>query len=86
MVISESELKSTPEAARVLGIHHITLQRYVLAKKVPAPRVRKLGGVRVRLWSTEDIENVRNVLPKIRNGRKHRKKGSRKKAKTNKKA
>jgi hypothetical protein len=28
----------------------------------------------------EDIENVRNVLPKIRNGRKHRKKGSRRKA------
>jgi len=86
MVISDAELKSTPEAARVLGIHHITLQRYVLAKKVPAPGVRKLGGVRVRLWSTEDIENVRNVLPKIRNGRKHRKKGSRKKAKTNKRA
>jgi len=80
MVISDSDLKSTPEAAQVLGIHHITLQRYVLVKKVSAPRVRKLGGVRVRLWSMEDIENVRNVLPKIRNGRKHRKKGSRRKA------
>jgi hypothetical protein len=72
MVDSESQWKSTREAADLLGIHHITLQRYVLAKKVPAPSVRKVGGVSVRLWSDEDIENVRKALPKIANGRKRR--------------
>ena len=81
MVISESELMSTREAAEVLGIHHITLQRHVLAKKVPAPGVRKVGGIRVRLWSKEDIESVRKVLPNIANGRKHKKKASKKKTK-----
>jgi hypothetical protein len=74
MVISESDLKSTREAAEALGIHHITLQRYVASKKVPAPGVRMVGGVRVRLWSTEDIERVRRVLPTIANGRRHKKK------------
>jgi len=74
MVISESDLKSTREAAKVLGIHHITLQRYVASKKVPAPSVRMVGGVRVRLWSAEDIEKVRRVLPAIANGRRHKKK------------
>jgi len=74
MVNSEWELKSTRAAAEILGIHHITLQRYVLARKVPAPSVRKVGGVSVRLWSNEDIENVRRVLPKIANGRRHRRK------------
>jgi excisionase family DNA binding protein len=79
MVISESDFKSTREAAEALGIHHITLQRYVASKKIPAPGVRTVGGVRVRLWSAEDIEKVRKVLPTIANGRKHKKKASKKK-------
>jgi len=29
-------------------------------------------GMRVRLWTDEDIENVRKILPKIANGRKTR--------------
>jgi predicted site-specific integrase-resolvase len=76
MVISESDLKSTREAAEVLGIHHITLQRYVTSSKVPAPHLRTVGGVRVRLWSAEDIEKVRTVLPTIANGRRHKKKAT----------
>jgi len=59
MVIRKCKLRSTREAAKVLGIHHITLQRYVMTKKVSAPSVQKVGGVRVRLWRKEDIENVR---------------------------
>jgi hypothetical protein len=74
MVISESDLKSTREAAAALGIHHITLQRYVASKKVPAPIIRSVGGVKVRLWSTDDIERVRGILPTIKNGRRHKKK------------
>jgi hypothetical protein len=85
MVISEVQLRSTREAAKVLGIHHITLQRYVMTKKVSAPSVQKVGGVRVRLWRKEDIENVRKVLPKIANGRKHRKKRAKTKATSKKK-
>lgn len=69
MVISSSKLKSTREAAKQLGIHFITLHRYISAKKVPAPKVQKVGGIKVRLWSSRDIERVRKILPEIANGR-----------------
>jgi hypothetical protein len=81
MVISDSDLKSTREAAEQLGIHHITLQRYVAAKKVPAPSLRRIGGVSVRLWSGDDIERVRKILPTIANGRRHKKKAKKAKRK-----
>lgn len=63
---------STREAAQKLGIHFITLHRYILSKKVPAPEVQTLGGVKFRVWSEADIERVREILPKIANGRKTR--------------
>jgi hypothetical protein len=69
MVISGRNLKSTRDAARQLGIHFITLHRYILAKKVPAPKLQKIGGVKVRLWNQNDIRRVRSVLRKIANGR-----------------
>ena len=62
---------STPQAAKKLGISLMTLNRYIAAKKIPLPPVR-LGGVRVRLWSEAEIETVRQLLPKIANGRKTR--------------
>jgi len=62
---------STPQAAKKLGISLMTLNRYIVAKKIPVPPVR-IRGVRVRLWSREDIERVRKLLPKIANGRKTR--------------
>lgn len=65
-------LYSTPQAAKKLGLSLITLNRYIAAKKVPVPPVQMVGGSRVRAWSARDIENVRRLLPSIRNGRKHR--------------
>jgi predicted DNA-binding transcriptional regulator AlpA len=62
---------STPQAAKKLGISLMTLNRYIAAKKIPLPPVR-IGGVRVRLWSEKEIEHVRQLLPKIANGRKTR--------------
>jgi predicted DNA-binding transcriptional regulator AlpA len=62
---------STPQAAKKLGIGLMTLNRYIATKKIPMPPVR-IGGVRVRLWSEEDIQRVREILPKIANGRKTR--------------
>jgi excisionase family DNA binding protein len=70
---------STREAAKLLGIHFITLHRYILDKKVPAPRVRVIGGAKFRVWNKSDIKRVREILPKIANGRKtrHKKKQKR---------
>ena len=64
---------STREAAEKLGISLMTLQRYIAAKKIQAPKLQRVGGVTVRLWSARDIERVRKLLPKITNGRKWRK-------------
>jgi DNA-binding transcriptional MerR regulator len=71
---------STPEAARKCGVHHITLQRWVSAGKVKAPRKTRVGGVVVRLWTDSDLEKVRKFkAAHYRKGR-GRKKG--KKSKT----
>jgi len=72
MVINIKQLKSTRDAAKELGIHAITLHRYISAKKVPAPGIQRVGRIKVRLWSQKDIDRVRKLLPKIVNGRKNK--------------
>jgi predicted DNA-binding transcriptional regulator AlpA len=62
---------STPQVAKKLGISLMTLNRYIAANKIPLPPVR-IEAVRVRLWDEEDIQRVREVLPRIANGRKTR--------------
>ena len=63
---------STRDAAKQLGVTATTLSRYIAAKKVPAPKTVQLGGIRVHAWSARDIERLRKLLPKIKNGRKLR--------------
>ena len=63
---------STREAARRLGISKSALSRYIAAKKVPAPDAEVIGGVEIRSWSDADIKRVREILPKLVNGRKTR--------------
>jgi len=72
---------STSEVAKRVGLHHITLVRYISAKKVPAPKVRRAGGVQFRIWTEADVMRLRKILPKIANGRKtrYKKKGPKKK-------
>jgi hypothetical protein len=64
---------STRDAAKKLGITILTLQRHVSAKTVDAPRLQKVGGVRVRLWTARDIAKARKVLQATRPGRKKKK-------------
>ncbi len=63
---------STRDAARKLGVSLISLQRYIAAKKITVPKLQRIGGVRVRLWTDRDIERVRKELPGIKNGRSKR--------------
>lgn len=63
---------STQQVAKILGLSKASLSRYILAGKVPAPPETMAGGIRLRLWSEGDIERLREVLPKIANGRKTR--------------
>lgn len=63
---------STRDAAKQLGLDVSTLSRYIAAKKVPAPKTLTTGGITVHIWTRRDIEQVRKLLPKLKNGRKLR--------------
>ena len=72
---------STRQVAKKLGLTEMSMSRYIAAKKIPAPEPIQAGAVKVRVWSDEDVERVRKILPKIANGRKtrYKKKGPKKK-------
>ena len=55
---------STSEAAKKLGLHRVNLQQAIRRGKVPAPKLSRVGGVRVRLWTARDVENARKALRK----------------------
>jgi len=63
---------STREAAKKLGISYETLATYIAVGKVPAPEIVTVGRRVVHMWTDAEIENVRQLLPKIANGRKTR--------------
>lgn len=77
------ETFSTRQAARKLGIDPMTLSRYIAAGKVPSPRMVEVGAVRLHAWTEGEIEKLRQLLPKIANGRKtrHQKSGQKKQPK-----
>jgi len=63
---------STEQVAKKLGISKSALSRYILDGKITAPPETMAGGIRLRLWSESEIEELRLALPKIANGRKTR--------------
>jgi predicted site-specific integrase-resolvase len=46
---------STAQVAEILGIGTDTLHRWLKQKKVVAPDLLLIGGVKVRLWSEEQL-------------------------------
>jgi len=63
---------STRQAAKKLGLGSTTLAHYIELGKVPTPKVVRLGNFQVHVWTEAEIEHVRQLLPKIANGRKTR--------------
>lgn len=61
---------STVEAAKELGIHRGHLQRLIDQKKVNAPPLVNVGGVKVRLWSLKDVARSRKALKRRKAERK----------------
>ena len=83
-----SKLFTTRQAAKILAIDAGTLSRYVSSGKIPAPQIVEVGAFKVHSWTEEDIERIRALLPKIKNGRKtwrQKKKEAGKKTKPKKK-
>ena len=72
---------STEQVAKKLGISNASLSRYIKAGKISAPKEIMAGGMRMRLWNEEDIQQLREALPKIANGRKTRYKKQKKQTK-----
>jgi predicted DNA-binding transcriptional regulator AlpA len=63
---------STREAAKKLGIDHSTLAKYLAGGKLAPPETVTVGKRIVHMWTEEEIEHVRKLLPKIAIGRKTR--------------
>lgn len=63
---------STREVAKKLGIGAMTLSRYIATGKVPKPKSATSGGMTIHFWTEKEIEHIRQLLPKIANGRKTR--------------
>ena len=43
----------------MLGVHKVTLKRWLVGGKVGEPRRIGNGGIQARLWTAKDIERVR---------------------------
>jgi predicted DNA-binding transcriptional regulator AlpA len=63
---------STRQAAKMLGLSGVGLAHYIKVKKIPAPQILNVGGRNIHAWTEAEIEHVRQLLPKIANGRKTR--------------
>jgi predicted DNA-binding transcriptional regulator AlpA len=63
---------SSRQVAQKLGIAIATLSNYISQGKIPEPKSLTTGGITVHIWTDEEIELVRHLLPKIANGRKTR--------------
>ena len=61
---------TTRQAAEAVGINRVTLQRWIAAGLVKAPKAVVRGGRAVRLWSEGDLEKLRTKKEQIyRKGR-----------------
>ena len=70
---------STAQAAQILGIGRQTLHRWIASGAVAAPRLSNVGGVKIRIWTRRDLEQVRKYKQKnYRKGRGRKPKRGRK--------
>lgn len=65
---------STIQVAELLGITSDTLHRWIRQGLVKAPSIQSLGGMRVRIWSEEQVEAVRKYKAEHYHKKPHRKK------------
>jgi excisionase family DNA binding protein len=52
---------TTAETAKEVGIHLATLQRWIAAEKIKAPKPTLLGAVGYRLWSEAEVAKLRKT-------------------------
>ncbi len=70
---------NTQQAARAVGISMMTLHRWIVAKRLDAPRLRIRNGRAVRLWGNADLAQLRKLKQQIYCKGRGRKKGYKRK-------
>jgi predicted transcriptional regulator len=63
---------SSTQAAKKLNLTPAAISKYIKAGKIPEPTAIWVGDFKVYSWTLAEIEHVRQLLPKIANGRKTR--------------
>lgn len=69
---------NTQQAAKAAGIAVMTLHRWVLAKRLKAPKLCMRGGRAVRLWGKADLDRLQALKQEIYCKGRGRKKGYKK--------
>jgi hypothetical protein len=70
---------NTQQTAKAAGIAVMTLHRWVVAKKLKAPKLRIRNGRAVRLWSKTDLGRIARLKQEIYCKGRGRKKGYKRK-------
>ena len=70
---------STAQVAKVLNVGTDTLHRWINEKKVPAPKIQFVGGVKVRLWSDDELRMAKKYKAEHYWGKGSQRKGKRQK-------
>jgi excisionase family DNA binding protein len=60
---------STTEVAKKLGIDQANFQRLIREKRIPFPPLVRVGRLKIRLWTAQDVERARKALVKKRRDR-----------------
>jgi len=69
---------STAKVVRILGIGTETLYRWMHEGKIPTPPLQSLAGMKVRLWSEDDLDAAKKYKAEHywgKGGRRKRTKG-----------
>jgi predicted site-specific integrase-resolvase len=69
---------NTQQAAKAAGIAVMTVHRWVVAKRLKAPKLRIRNGRAVRLWGKTDLDRLRRLKQAIYCKGRGRKKGYKK--------
>jgi len=72
--------RSISELAREIDVQRATLYEWMRKKKIPIPRLRMVSGVRIRVWTDEEVHKIKNYKaaeyrkkPSLRRKRKSKK-------------
>ncbi len=63
------QVYSTSEAAKRIGVSRQTIQAWIDRKRIPTPKLTKVGGVSIRLWTNADIKRARRFKGTTKPGR-----------------